>query len=747
MAKTMAHRAAVESGEMGVADACKRDLRSFTPAARFPRERKKADIRPEEYTGLAPLDFDHIPTEEVLLRVYDALRRDEHVAMAYRTVSGHGLRAIVRIDMTVPVELADACSPDELREAMQALYADYYRFLMEVYSELTALKLDGACKDASRLSFLSHDPEVYFNPEAQAYGMSDVVERRRLKEAAARPAVAEKPKVRHAGGRPSKFEKDDAACLTDAVRWAEQKGHTFARGSRNDFVSVVAFQMNRYGVAEQEAERLLCLEYGARDEDFCVEEIAGVVRRCFAAKPEEYNTVQPPHVTRQKNNHHRGGSRNNASTSSAAATAADDASKLRTQREIYEAALAACALRYNTLTGRLEYRPTPSSPLIPTSIGPTLEDMPDESAALADDGWLPMTDRDVNTLYGYLQLIDPKLSPARLDQTLQSKVIPNFAPVQAFCAGLPEWDGVDRVHEMFACFGLQFADELDLEKYFHKWFLGFMNCALGRKGKYNELILGIVGPQGVGKTTFFHRLLPEPLQRYMAEVSKELLDTKDTRIALTANLLMLADEVGLLEPKQFSMMNQLTTMDRVKERMAYAKLVEEMLRRASLCVTANEPNFLRSEHGSRRWVLLMVESVATERLEAVDKMQLFAQLLSEVRAGVLSQFMTAEEVAELSEFNFRHAKFLEARLFDLLFARVPEGERGEWFAIDEIFAHLESSAAHRALDPGILTKVLEHRGIPKKMTPAGERYFVLVKDGVHRESERHWNPFNEVVVA
>jgi hypothetical protein len=62
---------------------------------------------------------------------------------------------------------------------------------MEVYSELTALKLDGACKDASRLSFLSHDPEVYFNPEAQAYGMSDVVERRRLKEAAARPAVAE----------------------------------------------------------------------------------------------------------------------------------------------------------------------------------------------------------------------------------------------------------------------------------------------------------------------------------------------------------------------------------------------------------------------------------------------------------------------------------------------------------------------------------------------------------------------------
>jgi hypothetical protein len=27
MAKTMAHRAAVESGEMGVADACKRDLR------------------------------------------------------------------------------------------------------------------------------------------------------------------------------------------------------------------------------------------------------------------------------------------------------------------------------------------------------------------------------------------------------------------------------------------------------------------------------------------------------------------------------------------------------------------------------------------------------------------------------------------------------------------------------------------------------------------------------------------------
>jgi hypothetical protein len=719
MAKTMAHRAAVESGEMGVADACKRDLRSFTPAARFPRERKKADIRPEEYTGLAPLDFDHIPTEEVLLRV----------------------------DMTVPVELADACSPDELREAMQALYADYYRFLMEVYSELTALKLDGACKDASRLSFLSHDPEVYFNPEAQAYGMSDVVERRRLKEAAARPAVAEKPKVRHAGGRPSKFEKDDAACLTDAVRWAEQKGHTFARGSRNDFVSVVAFQMNRYGVAEQEAERLLCLEYGARDEDFCVEEIAGVVRRCFAAKPEEYNTVQPPHVTRQKNNHHRGGSRNNASTSSSSASAADDASKLRTQREIYEAALAACALRYNTLTGRLEYRPTPSSPLIPTSIGPTLEDMPDESAALADDGWLPMTDRDVNTLYGYLQLIDPKLSPARLDQTLQSKVIPNFAPVQAFCAGLPEWDGVDRVHEMFACFGLQFADELDLEKYFHKWFLGFMNCALGRKGKYNELILGIVGPQGVGKTTFFHRLLPEPLQRYMAEVSKELLDTKDTRIALTANLLMLADEVGLLEPKQFSMMNQLTTMDRVKERMAYAKLVEEMLRRASLCVTANEPNFLRSEHGSRRWVLLMVESVATERLEAVDKMQLFAQLLSEVRAGVLSQFMTAEEVAELSEFNFRHAKFLEARLFDLLFARVPEGERGEWFAIDEIFAHLESSAAHRALDPGILSKVLEHRGIPKKMTPAGERYFVLVKDGVHRESERHWNPFNEVVVA
>jgi predicted P-loop ATPase len=301
---------------------------------------------------------------------------------------------------------------------------------------------------------------------------------------------------------------------------------------------------------------------------------------------------------------------------------------------------------------------------------------------------------------------------------------------------------VDRARQLFNLLNPLYTDELDVYKYFLKWLVGMVRTAQGRR-EYNELILLLVGGEGVGKTTFFKLFLPEALARYVVDQSKDLLDTKDARLNMTSNLVMVVDEAGSVTAVQFSTMNEMATKSKIDERALYGKHTETHPRHCSIGATSNTPSFIRSPHGSRRYTAVHIGApVDRAALIALDKDQLFAQLFALANSD-FSQYLTHEEVTALSDYNLNHCTIPEDTLTFELFRPVRQGEAGRWFSLSVIFEKIVHRAAYRDLSIEMLELVLKRRGIPLRQTPVGMRYYLVLKDGCELEREQMWNPYNE----
>jgi hypothetical protein len=137
--------AALRSATGDERDRLKKTLPAFLWTGQF-TARKNDGI--EKFSGLICADVDKI-TERVG-ELHDIARQDPHVAAAFVSPSGMGIKIVFR----VPVA-ADA--------------KEHYRNFVAVRSHVAliyAAKVDEAAKDVARLCFVSHDPAAFFNADA-----------------------------------------------------------------------------------------------------------------------------------------------------------------------------------------------------------------------------------------------------------------------------------------------------------------------------------------------------------------------------------------------------------------------------------------------------------------------------------------------------------------------------------------------------------------------------------------------------
>ena len=105
-----------------------------------------------DYSGVVCIDFDHIPAVE-LLQMKNGLRNWQYTYFLFTSPSGEGLKLFIRHDLTDPSQ-------------HQNLYLQMIR----------TFKVDWGCqyvddrtKDLSRATFLSYDPDCFYNPGATAW--------------------------------------------------------------------------------------------------------------------------------------------------------------------------------------------------------------------------------------------------------------------------------------------------------------------------------------------------------------------------------------------------------------------------------------------------------------------------------------------------------------------------------------------------------------------------------------------------
>lgn len=146
----------------------------FAVAVRF--NGGKGDTHITSYTGLTLVDLDGI-APEALLEVLARVRADVHTLLAYTTLSGRGVRVVVRYEAPLSSPQKGE-SPESTMTALPppsgggqegaASYKLAFNTVNEYYRRLTGIVPDKKCSNPTRLSALAYDPEVLFRPEAEA---------------------------------------------------------------------------------------------------------------------------------------------------------------------------------------------------------------------------------------------------------------------------------------------------------------------------------------------------------------------------------------------------------------------------------------------------------------------------------------------------------------------------------------------------------------------------------------------------
>ena len=629
------HRRYRAAGDTARAEAEKQHMPCYSVAVLFSGGKQQKHI--VSYTGMSIVDLDHIPGER-MAEVLEKVQSDEHTLVAYTTISGQGVRVLARYEThpNPPCEGGDSgiAVSNSLphREGWGGfLYKLAFLTVNTYYSQLTGLPYDGQCKNATRLSGMAHDPEVYYNPEAVAF----VIE----------------PEEKNAVGRPrkgTKVERVEAAVL----RELEQRGMVYEAGTHNKYISDACYMMNRYGVTESDCTKW-ALE---RFSDYQAEgnDVASIVRSCYQ-QTEEHGTARPP---RDESN-----------------VVSDIEEFLRSQGEF----------RRNVITGFPEIR---------YFIDVNDDDNDNETTtpntlSTKQEGWQQFTDDDRNSLWRELsKRLRRKVLRQDISAVVKSDFSPKYNAFEEYINTLQPWDGVtDHIVRLASSVTVR-GDQDYFARCFRKWLVAFI-AAIFDPEEVNHEILVFIGRQGSYKSTWFHYLLPPELRQYfLPKLMSSAGITKDDLFKIAQSGLVCLEEIDNMKQRDLNQLKALTTMRTINERRSYGEFNEFHRHIASFCATGNNRFFLTDPTGNRRFLTFEVESIVPPQTYDYGYEGVYAQAYALWQQGFRYWFNDEENV-EINRHNMEfEAPNKELELIQKYYRAPMEGEECKFLTATDILERI-----------------------------------------------------------
>lgn len=634
---------------------------AFTPAVRCEGGRKRVHIK--AYTGLSLCDLDHIP-EERMAEAFAAVCADPHVLLAYHTISGRGLRVIYAFLFEDGSSVADADPAD--RKTLR-VYQEGYRQGNELFARLAGLEYDSSCKNPERISGTTYDPDAYYNPEALPL---------QVKLPPAPSAKPGRPKGRKA--KPGRYTATAGKAAEVSGKRLEDEGIRYEPGHHNEYVMRTGYLFNLYGVPEAEAVAWAIEAFA----DYGAENVESTFRSCYAGE-EEHGSVRLPRSAGGKGRRE-----------------ADEANKPAEVEAIEAFLLSQAEFRHNVITHHCEIRWTEEA------------------------GFLPLTDRDVNTLWGRMNKTVGRVYLTDIYNVIHSEFVPLFNPFQSYFDHLPSWDGVsDPIGDLADTVHVK-SDQAEFRDYFRKWFVGILPALLDDT-VVNHEILVLIGEQGLYKTTWFNFLLPPELRCYFYTKTNSDRLNKDDLFSLTEFALICFEELDGMRPAELNQLKAMVTMPYVNERAAYGRNKERHPHIASFCGTGNNVQFLTDPTGNRRWLPFEVSQIRDPHLHAIPYELVYSQAYALWKSGFCHWF-SQEEIRVLNTHNSRfEVPNLEEDLIRTHFRKPFEGETGIFVTAADILEQI-SSCLRYPLSPNKIGRImagLEFESIRYR----GKRGYVTVK--------------------
>lgn len=576
-------RKSLAESKMEAYERAKKSLPAFTPSASFKGGRKLEYLT--AYTQIVVLDIDKLTTEQ--LNIAKQLAKETHYTYsAFISPSGNGLKIFVRVNSS------------------QENHKEAFLTLQKFYEEFLSLPIDKSGKDVTRLCFVSYDTDLYLNENATVYPVIATEDLTPYIEQNSE-VMTEPPTIVSNGFATENFSNDYLATYEHCVRFTEKK-ESYVNGNRNNFVHLLACNLNRKGVPLPTA-----MGYILSDYNFDTKEVATTLNSAYSNTHEhnKSNLSISPNGEISKQSKSKETTNDDENEEEEKPSFIDRLETFLNYRYSF---------RYNVVSGKLEYKPA--------------------KATL----WKPLTDFVENSILREILKAKVKCNINTLRNLLRSDFCEQFDPFKDYFDNLPDnEDETDYITELANTITTTKQD-LWIEC-FKKWFVAMVACVTNDKA-INQTVIVFSGKQGVGKTTWIEKLIPKPLKDYMFSGTINP-NNKDTLIHLAECMLINLDELENLNRTEIGTLKELITKTHIRMRKAYGHNNETLPRRASFAGSVNTAQFLNDTTGSRRFLCFEVEHI--EYAHNIDINNAYAQARHLYKDGFRYWF-NQEEIKEIN---------------------------------------------------------------------------------------------------
>lgn len=651
------------------------------PAARFKDGRDMEHL--DSYTGLCQCDIDNIPPD-MMDEAKRRVRSLPFVCMYHVSMSGKGLH--IYYFYQIPNE---GLTPQVYQQAFiqgnecigKAIPADY----------------DAAVGKANHGSSICHDPEAWFNPDAEPFkvDMSLLLKKRGKNDRLANDtAITEKEWS--AQWTAEKVFAYAQECVSKSATGE------FAHGNRNKFLVRLAMMLSDFGMEQEHAAQLMEQEYASQ---YGEESIPSLVSGCYKSGAKMHGRRALPDARGKKSGERKGDVKMQIA-----------ANFLRNQ-----------GLKFDVITHKLKR-----------------SDMVD------------VTDRDINSMLLACNVEScQNISAQTFRSALMSNCIPEFNPLtdyldEAVKAVTINPDGPSYIDQVAGMVHVTYTPQSPLppegglsslwHTCFRKWFVSMVASWMDPK-VVNHQILVLIGPQGIFKSTWLDALIPETLVSYRCRQSGTNFSDKDEQLRCAEFAMVNYDEFDRLSSSDLDNLKSLITTPDVSIRAPYGSTKERRVRIASYCASGNKFQFLTDQTGNRRFLPFYVEHIDSPFDHPIDHHRLYAEAVKMVKEGFVYWF-TTEDIQQLSKYVEQFAdRSPEEELLDVYFdiPKAPgvETRTVKFLTSSEIQAKLVSYGnLHRPIPLRTLCQVLDNKGFQRMRSNRKRGYLVVELEATEINSNR-----------
>lgn len=256
----------------------------------------------------------------------------------------------------------------------------------------------------------------------------------------------------------------------------------------------------------------------------------------------------------------------------------------------------------------------------------------------------------------------------------------DYNPFDDYFENLKKWDKkTDYVSQIAAT--VKTDNDKHFAKTLERFLVGTLDCLLN-PDNVNDVCLVFQSGQGIGKTRWMRRLLPNKFRKeYLYEGN---IDTKnkDHVMYLSQYWFIHLDELETLRQNDINAIKSYITRQRISVRRAFGRYKTNYVRRASFLGSVNDDKFLSDMTGNRRW--LVFKTKAIDYMHDVDAEKLWAQVYYLYKKGYRHWF----NLDEIKVINRQNEKFRSVSLEEELLLRYfdfnKKTKSGEYLSSSEI---------------------------------------------------------------